>query len=274
MAKRNYAQVASMNVSIFGFRERSQNAYRINIAQRLVEMAGNNLVDLLAFPAGYLLARDESEIPKLIWPIIETAKKQKISFTLGVDTQAILHPKYNQANAPAMHKLVAEYKVPCHIACYSREIGSLTLHRQRSCTNYQAERRMAPMEAIAENCIMKVAGFAYSHIHCGELYHLDLFTRGPQYPKAKIIYGHSTMTRLPRSLLSRSLRGFSLINSEHRQCQGGMLYNYSDGENKSIYAKPCFVDRSNGFFVDMAIWKLGKQGFYSPSFISKGDGMI
>ena len=255
--------VMTMNVNVEGFRERRDNKRRVAVAVQLIEAAAKAKIDCLCFPAGYLIAKNLRDIPRLDSPIIRRAKQLKISFIIGIDTQAINNPRITGADSPAMLRLVKEGNVPCFLSSYSAERGTLELYQQRTCTHYQAENRMAPASAMAERHLMHLGENSFQIILCGEIY--DNRMLGEDAPKAGVVFGHTTMSRLSRTLRLKSRRGFSLINTEHRTGRGGMIFSFDNGYDMSVYSRPVKIADADGLWIDAVVWTLDGRGFWGAN---------
>jgi hypothetical protein len=264
MATKRPKTVMTMNVNVEGFRERRDNKRRIAVAIQLIEAAAKAKIDCVCFPAGYLIAKNLREIPIIDRPIVQRAKQLKISFIIGIDTQAINNPSITSADCPAMLRLVKEGNVPCFLTAYSAERGTLHLYQQRTCTHYQAENRMASEWLMEDRNTMHLGdGQSFQIILCGEIYDNRLLDE--KAPKAGVIFGHTTMSRLSRTLRLKSQRGFSLINTEHRTGRGGLIFNFDRGYDMSVPSRPIRIADARGLWIDAVVWTLDGRGFWGAN---------
>ena len=81
---RNSARIAMLHVGMQGFRTFAGNKVRTEMALRLLQ-ALKGRADLVVFPAGYLLVKNEMDASDLLEPLFQSAKDNKLSVILGVD---------------------------------------------------------------------------------------------------------------------------------------------------------------------------------------------
>ncbi len=264
--------VMTTNVSISGFRDRSCNERRIDAAIRLIQFARQNFIDCVCFPAGYLLAKNEAEIPYLLEPIIRQAQRQaKASFVIGVDTAAILNYPAD-LNSPKMLKAVRQGNMPCFLAAYSHQQDTLQnhqqdalrIHRQRSATFWHVASKILPDNdrSIKEVRFMPLGTTGFGILACGEIFDRRMTPRSEHGLSAAIAHFHTTYSRMSRTLSSVSKTGVSILVMQHMKGRGGLAPNWTYGINRSVYTKPCPLDFGrDGPWIDMALWELTEYGF-------------
>src|SRR5437870_12274646 len=72
-------------VSSAGFRSVDSNADRLELFEKLLQVASRAAVPLLVIPAGFLTAQSENEVPALIGEMERRAKATEIAVIGGVD---------------------------------------------------------------------------------------------------------------------------------------------------------------------------------------------
>lgn len=252
-------RIATMNVSVSGFRNPRNNRHRIQLALKILDFAKRNKIACLCFPSGFLITSKITKIDPLLVPITEKARQLRISFVLGVDLIGIFRLSPD-ANASDFLRIVTSQKVPCLLASYNHRTDDLQIARQRSCTGKHARQKLVPDDIMTTPRIMDFGKIKFQIIHCGEVYDSRLFSSA--MPVAGIIFGHRTMPRLARTMRVRSEQGFSLLNSEHRTGRNGMLFCYDRGRNKSLHGSICI--EHDDLWAEIAVWELTNRMRFHP----------
>ncbi len=199
----------------------------------MIPWASANQISCLCFPAGFLLLNSLSESQKLL---------------------------RRRPNTPAFLEAVRKQILPAYLYAYNALTDTATTTYQRSCTPTHSYLKLIPDELLAPR-VMRLGECEFQIIHCGEVYEPRLFS--PGMPKAGIVFGHKSMPRLSRTLNTKSSKGFSLINTEHRWQSGGKLFCFTDGNNLSVKSQN-LIDDDDGIWIDIALWRLCKSGHFTP----------
>lgn len=257
---RKRRRICTMNVSLQTFYESSSNSPRLKLAQKIIRFAAQHQIDCICFPAGFFLFKTLPKAKSFLTPLIRIARRYHISFITGFDLTSILQlPR--DPNSPKTAKTVKQQAMPSFLLSCNVENCKTSITHQRSSTSAHAAMRLVPDDIMLNPRIMDLGGCEFQIVHCGEVYDKRLFS--PGMPKAAVVLGHKTMPRLARTLRTKSEKGYSLINSEHRIGRNGLLFCYDRGKNKSVQGSECFVGE-DGTWAELAIWELGSRGQFKP----------
>jgi hypothetical protein len=226
----------------------------------MIPWASSNQISCICLPAGFFLLKSLSEHQNLLSEMTRSAWEYGVSFILGMDKDKPILRR--RPNSPAFLETVRKQAIPTYIYAYNALKDEVSISRQRSCTSTHSYLKLVPDEIMLTPRAMNFGELDFQIIHCGEVYDPRLFS--PDMPKAGIVFGHKTMPRLSRSLRYKSMKGFSLINTEHRWQSGGMLFCYNDGDNLSVQSHNLIDSDADGIWIDIALWRLCKDGRFVP----------
>lgn len=252
-------RIATTNISAARFRDPKDNPNRIRFAQKLLESARQNNIDCLCLPSGYLAAKTPNDIKPAFSPLLRKAKQLQISFVIGSDIKSAFRSR-------VPHAIVRQQQLPAFLVAFNCDNDITTITRQRSGSSLDYRLKLVPDSVMFRPRVMRLGDCEFQIVGCGEVYDRRLFSKG--MPRAAIVFGHDTMPRLSISLQSRSSSGFSLVNTEHRIHQGGYLFCYDNGENRSV--RDCdHFDGYDDLWADIAVWELDKQGSFRHTTFTK-----
>ena len=250
--------ICTTNIAIDTFYVTESNPDRLYFLEKMIPWASANQISCLCFPAGFLLLNSLSESQKLLSKVTRLAFENDVSFILGIDEDKPILRR--RPNTPAFLEAVRKQILPAYLYAYNALTDTATTTYQRSCTPTHSYLKLVPDELLAPR-IMRLGECEFQIIHCGEVYEPRLFS--PGMPKAGIVFGHKSMPRLSRTLNTKSSKGFSLINTEHRWQSGGKLFCFTDGNNLSVKSQN-LIDDDDGIWIDIALWRLCKSGHFTP----------
>ncbi len=225
----------------------------------MIIWASEKNISCLCLPAGFFLLKSLSEHKKLLYDTTRRAFEHGVSVVLGIDEDKPILRR--RPNSPAFLEAVRNQTIPSYLYAYNATTDEVSISHQRSSTPTHAYLKLVPDENMLSPRVLELGGYKLHLIHCGEMYDDRLFS--PGMPKAGIVIGHKCMPRLTRSLKSKSRKGFSLINTEHRFQPGGMLFCFNDGDNMSRKSHN-LIDDGDGIWIDIALWRLCKNGRFIP----------
>jgi hypothetical protein len=247
--------MASMYVSVTGFRDKRWNKRRIAHALQVMQAMTELGVELVVFPAGYVTAETEADTADLLEPLFEYACRKSLGFVLGVDLASACDMADNKENVDTH---LQNHSLPCLQYAYCPDTQSSQVWRQRSCTSLQARNLVASKWLIEAPRFITVKGHRIELVLCGEIYDERLGEAiEKRKPELCVVTGHKGMPRFFRTLQRLTPLKLNLLLSEHRYNVNG-LHCYSNG---GVYS-----DRWDGIMLkgeslwsELWLWELRKR---------------
>ena len=211
-----------LHIGMQGFRTLSGNKVRTEMALQLLQ-ALKGRTDLVVFPAGYLLVKNEMDASDLLAPVFECAKDNELSVILGVDepkSSVLVWGKPDQ-----IRRITVNHCMPCYLYAYSNQTQSYFVWRQRTMNNQQAADQWSSDWLASMERSFIVNDNRIEVWICGECY--DPRVRNATYarsPDVVLILSHYTMPRFARTLkaLARSSH-LPILQTDHRSNPGGLF---------------------------------------------------
>lgn len=159
MGSQHQLGVCTTEVRPGGQGEVKGNEARIAAAVGVVEGHPGGDVQVFAFPAGYLRARDEREVAKVTGPIIVAAKAHQKAVLVGVDAERV---------RPLPERRVREGTLPFFLVAWAPGLKAPVVWRQRSRTSTDAA--LANAEQCEAPRVLTVAGHRLCPLISGEIF--------------------------------------------------------------------------------------------------------